>query len=89
MGLPSIFQQPLPRVLSQIHIHASLNNPSEGSVKLASNNPSEQIKQPLRELNPLFDPSEGLVEGRFETGPPVRVPSANPSERTDFKKRVA
>ena len=79
MGLPSIFQQPLPRVLSQIHIHASLNNPSEGSVKLASNNPSEQIKQPLRELNPLFDPSEGLVEGRFETGPPVRVPSTNPS----------
>ena len=66
MGLPSIFQQPLPTVLSQIHIHASLNNPSEGSVKLASNNPSEQIKQPLRELNPLFDPSEGLVEGRFE-----------------------
>ena len=78
MGLPSIFQQPLPRVLSQIHIHASLNNPSEGSVKLASNNPSEQIKQPLRELNPLFDPSGGLVEGRFETGPPVRVPSTNP-----------
>ena len=38
------------------------------------------VKQPLRELNPLFDPSEGLVEGRFETGPPVRVPSTNPSE---------
>ena len=85
MGLPSIFQQPLPRVLSQIHIHASLNNPSEGSVKLASNNPSEQIKQPLRELNPLFDPSGGLVEGRFETGPPVRGPSTNPSEQINSK----
>ena len=51
--------------------------------------PSKLVKQPLRELNPLFDPSEGLVEGRFETGPPVRVPSANPSERTDFRIRGA
>ena len=68
LGLPSLFKQPLPRVPKRYQ-----NLPF---VPLTDT----LVKQPLRELRPLFDPSEGLVEGRFETGPPVRVPSTNPSE---------